>query len=83
MKVNKDNNATYGHEKKEQLKREIFQLFIDRKKDRSVPHHREVMGQLAYCMKVEPAYAKSLLRKYALKFEIPPHLVYKWLNRTL
>ena len=79
VKINKDNNATYGHEKKADLKRDIFQLFMMYKegtKDRE--HASEVLGQLAYLQKIEPAYAKSIIIKYAKKFNVRPKLFYKY-----
>ena len=79
VKLNKDNNTTYGHEKKAQLKRDIFQLFMMYKEgSNDTQHASEVLGQLAYLQKIEPAYAKSIIQKYCKQFQVRPKLFYKY-----
>ena len=79
VKINKDNKATYGHEKKAQLKRDIFQLFMLYKEGNNDKQYAsEVLGQLAYLQKLEPAYAKTIIQKYCKQFKIRPKLFYKY-----
>ena len=83
VKVNKDNHATYGHEKKAQLKRDIFHLFMMYLEgNEDLEQARETLGQLAYLQKIEPAYAKNMIKKYARKFNIREQDFYKhFINR--
>lgn len=83
VKINKDQNATYGHEKKAILKREIFQLFMARKNGEDVSNYREILGKFAYAKSIEPQSVKNIINKYCEKFNIRPSLMYKWLEGTV
>lgn len=72
VKLNQDNNITYGHEKKTILKHEIFQLFMDKLNGTLSPEHvGEVLGQFSWLMRIERNYALYLQKKYLLKFQSP------------
>ena len=78
VKVNKENRATFGHEKKAKLKRDLFHLFMaykDGNEDKE--EARETLGMLAYMHRIEPNYTRKMIHKYSHKFEIAPHLFYK------
>ncbi len=79
VKLNKDKKATYGHEKKAELKRELFHLFMLFKEgNKDVKQAQETLGRLAYLQRIEPAYAKNMINKYARKFEIKPKDFYNY-----
>lgn len=69
VKLNQNHDATFGHEKKKQLKHDLFKLFMSRKEDTlDLEHAQRVLGRWAYLHKIEPDYAKYLARKYLTKF---------------
>lgn len=80
VKINKEHRISYGHEKKEQLKKDIFQLLMAKIKGEDTSHWRSVMGNFARLRSIEPNYAKQLIRKYADKFNIDVKRIYKWLE---
>ncbi len=80
VKINREHNLTYGHERKAELKHELFQILLAAKEGRiDVEHNRSVLGKIANMQQIEPEYTKMLIRKYADKFNIPIKRIYKHL----
>ncbi len=80
VKINKDNNTTYGHEKTSLLKQDLFKLFISKSKGEDITETaREVLGQLSYAQRIEPQKVKLIIVKYCKKFNIPVSQIYKYL----
>lgn len=72
VKLNKDYNATYGHENKKVLKLQLFNLFIAQMNNTlQIEEAREVLGRFAYMKRIEPDYANYLERKLLQKFGSP------------
>jgi len=78
VKINNENKTSYGHERKEILKKDLFSILMSytegtlKKEDAA-----QVLGQISYMHKIEPEYTKAMIRKYALKFKIDPKNIYK------
>lgn len=83
VKINKDNNVSYGHEKKEILKKDLFNILMEYKKG-NIDYHTNanVLGNISFMYKVEPTYTKNLITKYANKFHIPIKRIYKELLKV-
>lgn len=79
VKINKDKNATYGHEKKAELKRELFKLFmLYQKNEKDTKEAQEIIGKLSYLQRIEPQYASNLIDKYCKKFNVPTKQFYQY-----
>ena len=68
--LNKDNQITIGHRKKERLKATVHNFLADftsgtvwSKLDVQV-----MLGNLSYCRNIEPEYVQQLVQKYSEKF---------------
>jgi len=74
VKLNSLHSLTYGHEKVEILKQNIFNILLDRKNNKPVDRKRaeKVLGDLSYMKMIQPHYAKLIRLRYARKFNIPP-----------
>lgn len=69
VKLNKDKNATYGHEKKSALKLDLCNLFIAKEQNTcSKEQAQEILGKVAYMSQIEPNYTAYLVKKYLRKF---------------
>lgn len=71
VKINKDNEISYGHEKKKKLKYQLYNMFKAYAQDRnSVPKEQiqETLGLFSYMKQIEPNYAKYLERKLLNQF---------------
>jgi RNA-directed DNA polymerase len=81
VKINREHNTTFGHEKKDILKKDLFAVLMSYARgETDHAEARTVFGRLSYLHKIEPAYAKNLIRKYAEKFQIPTIEIYKRLT---
>ncbi len=70
LMLNKDNQITIGHRKKERLKATVHNFLADftsgtvwSKLDVQV-----MLGNLSYCRNIEPEYVQQLIQKYSEKF---------------
>jgi hypothetical protein len=70
LMLNKDNQITIGHKKKERLKATVHNFLADftsgtvwSKLDVQV-----MLGNLSYCYNIEPEYVQQLIQKYSEKF---------------
>lgn len=70
LMLNKDNQITIGHRKKERLKATVHNFLADftsgtvwSKLDVQV-----MLGNLSYCRNIEPEYVQQLVQKYSEKF---------------
>ncbi len=70
LMLNKDNQITIGHRKKERLKATVHNFLADftsgivwSKLDVQV-----MLGNLSYCYNIEPEYVQQLVQKYSEKF---------------
>ena len=80
VKLNKDHQLTYGHEKTEQLKRDIFQTLMAMKNGhQDIKENQELIGRINYAMQIQPDYIKMIVSKYSRKFQISPDNFYKHL----
>jgi len=81
VKINQENNLTYGYEKKEDLKKRIFQTLIIIKNKQNIDEHEVQMliGDISFAKSIEPQYINNVIAKYARKFNIPVHRFYKHL----
>lgn len=79
VKLNREQRATYGHEKKDKLKRDLFHLFMMYKEgNKDIQQARETIGHLSYMQRIEPAYTKNLIKKYCRKFNMEPSGFYSY-----
>lgn len=71
VKINNNNEISYGHEKKKKLKYQLYNMFKAYEFDRhSVPKEQiqETLGLFSYMKQIEPNYAKYLERKLLKQF---------------
>ncbi len=71
VKINKENEISYGHEKKKKLKFQLYNMFKAYEQDKdSVPKEQiqETLGLFSYMKQIEPNYAKYLERKLLNQF---------------
>jgi len=79
VKLNKDKDITYGHEKKAELKRELFKLFMMyQANNKNTKEAQETIGRISYLRRVEPKYADILIDKYCKKFNVPTKNFYHY-----
>jgi len=84
LMLNKDNQITIGHRKKERLKATVHNFLADftsgivwSKIDVQV-----MLGNLSYCRNIEPEYVQRLIQKYSEKFHCNFEQVTKWIIKT-
>lgn len=69
IKINKDNNLTFGHEQKNCLKHKIYNLFVQDINGECVKEEvQEVLGLFSYAHRIEPAYFNYIEKKYLKQF---------------
>lgn len=71
VKINNNNEISFGHEKKKKLKYQLYNMFKAYEQDKnSVPKEQiqETLGLFSYMKQIEPAYAKYLERKLLEQF---------------
>lgn len=71
VKINNQNNITYGHEKKKKLKYQLYNMFKAYEADKDtvpVEQIQELIGQFSYMKQIEPNYANYLERKLLKQF---------------
>lgn len=71
VKINNNNEISFGHEKKKKLKYQLYNMFKAYEQDKdSVPKEQiqETLGLFSYMKQIEPAYAKYLERKLLKQF---------------
>lgn len=71
--LNKDNNITIGHKKKDRLKAALSSFCQDFTNSNpwSKIDTQKLQGQLSYTQNIEPAYVQNLIQKYEAKFNLP------------
>lgn len=68
-KLNKDNQITIGHEKKKQIKHELYNLFVaEINKEITYEQTTSTLGLMSYMHRIEPEYTKYLANKMLRKF---------------
>jgi RNA-directed DNA polymerase len=73
VKINKENQISYGHLRKAQLKREIFKTFISLSKNElNVSENRKILGKVAFAKSIDRIGVENIINKYSKKFGIPP-----------
>jgi len=88
LMLNKDNNITIGHEKKQRLKSDIYnflkdyntmigndEIWLDFEQ-----RARRLFGQISHFKNIEPDYATFILTKYERQFNITFEELYKMLT---
>lgn len=83
LMLNKDNNITIGHKRKEQFKAILFKLFTDTKNNIlwSLEDVQHTLGLIAYYQHIEPTYIADLIEKYSQKCNITlPQVKNKYFN---
>lgn len=84
IKINKDNNTTYGHENKKKLKLELFNLFQGLSAGTLTKEEaQEVLGRYSYMARIEPNYAKYLERKLLKDFKSKECTIHKHFKEIL
>jgi len=70
LMLNKDNNITLGHKKKQRIRAMIFNFLQDFTSGTnwSIMDVYELQGQISYLEHIEPAYTKAMVQKYEQKF---------------
>jgi hypothetical protein len=84
VKINKDNNATYGHENKKKLKLQLFNIFQGLKFETVTKEEvQEVLGRFSYMSRIEPNYAAYLEKKMLKEFNSNSETVFKHFKEIL
>lgn len=69
IKLNKDNQLTYGHEKKKQLKHEICNMLIKYQNNSLCKEEAQsILGKIAFMKRIEPEYTDYICKLYLKKF---------------
>ena len=80
VKINKTDNISYGHERKETMKRDLFHALMKHKKGQLTHNEAEiVLGRLSYMRSIEPKYTDDIIKKYTNSFNINPKELYRTL----
>ena len=70
IKVNKDHNLTFGHEKKSQLKHDICNMLIKFQNNTLTKEEAQsTLGLVSYMRRIEPEYTDYICNKYLKKFK--------------
>jgi hypothetical protein len=78
IKLNKDNQLTYGHEKKKELKLALYNLFKGYEQGTvSQEEAWELLGKFSYMKQIEPNYADYLERKLLREFNSQKETIFK------
>lgn len=78
VKLNKDNELTFGHEKKKKLKLDLYNLFKAYEQNTACKEEaQELLGLFTYMKQIEPDYANWLERKYLKQFHSTAKSIYK------
>lgn len=81
VKINREHRLSYGHEKKEILKRDIFlAMMAVNKGQEDLKENQEVIGRINYAMQIEPDHIRQIVSKYARKFGVFAPDFYKHLT---
>lgn len=84
VKLNKDHQLTYGHEKKTELKHEICNMLIKfQNNELSTEEAQSILGKWAYMKRIEPQYADYIATKYLKKFNSNAKTLYQHLKTLL
>lgn len=70
LMLNKDNNITIGHEKKQKFRAAIYQFLTDHltnTRNWSIIETQELMGLISYYKMIEPDYVNYVINKYNRK----------------
>lgn len=69
IKLNKNNNLTFGHKQKTDLKHKLYNLFVkDINNECTKEEVQEVLGLYAFAHRIEPEYFNYLEKKYLKQF---------------
>lgn len=80
VKINKDNQLTFGHEKKKALKLQLYNLFkAKQNQDNVTEQAREVLGLFNFMSQIEPEYAEYLKAKLCRQFHISKEHFFSYL----
>jgi hypothetical protein len=78
VKLNKDNELTFGHEKKKKLKLDLYNLFKAYEQNTACKEEaQELLGLFTYMKQIEPDYANWLERKFLKQFNSTAKSIYK------
>lgn len=78
VKLNKDNELTFGHEKKKKLKLDLYNLFKAYEQHTACKEEaQELLGLFTYMKQIEPEYANYLERKLLKQFNSTAKTIYK------
>lgn len=84
VKLNKDHQLTYGHEKKTELKHEICNMLIKfQNNELTKEEAQSILGKWAYMKRIEPKYAEYIAQKYLRKFNSRAKTLYQHLKTIL
>lgn len=84
VKINKDHQLTYGHEKKNELKHEICNMLIKFQNNQLTKEEAQsILGKWAYLKRIEPQYADYLEKKYLKMFNSQHKTFHKHLKAVL
>lgn len=82
VKISADNTLNYGSEKKDELKRDIFQTLIALKEGiTDLKESQILIGKINYARQINPKHIDLILKRYCRKFNIPVKNVYKLLTK--
>lgn len=87
IKINRENELSYGAEKKDPLIKSLFKIMLIKykyyngeiKENINKTEMQIFLGQLAYAQNIEPIYFQRIIQKYCAKFEINTAFFYKWM----
>ena len=70
--LNKDNELTIGHARKETLRVSLYKFFQDYQQGKpwSIPEAQSLQGELAYFQYIEPHRCGQMIRKMELRFNL-------------
>ena len=84
IKLNKDYQATYGHENKKKLKLDLYNLFQAKINNTlTTEETMETLGRFAYMSRIEPDYARYLQLKLLKDFNSTERTIFKHFREYL
>jgi len=84
IKLNKDYQATYGHENKKKLKLDLYNLFQAKINNTlTTEETMETLGRFAYMSRIEPDYARYLQIKLLKDFNSAEPTIFKHFREYL
>lgn len=84
IKLNKDHELTYGHEKKAQLKHDICNMLIKfQNNELTKEEAQSILGTVSYMKRIEPEYTKYICDKFLRKFNSKAKTLHEHLKTIL